>query len=36
MVIVVVGNRSAIEKDLATLGYEIVHLDAAGNILVDA
>ena len=36
MVIVVVGDRSAIEKDLATLGYEIVHLDAAGNILVDA
>lgn len=31
MAIVVVGNRAAIEEELAGLGYEIVHLDAAGN-----
>ena len=36
MVIVVVGDRSAIEEELAALGYEIVHLDAAGNIVGDA
>lgn len=36
MVIVVVGNRAAIEEELAALGYEIVHLDAAGNVVDDA
>ena len=36
MVIVVVGDRSAIEEDLLALGHEIVHLDAAGNVLVEA
>ena len=36
MVIVVVGNRAAIEEDLAALGYEIVHLDAAGSVVDDA
>ena len=36
MVIVVVGDRSAIEKDLLALGHDIVHLDAAGNAVVDA
>ena len=36
MVIVVVGDRSAIEKDLQALGHEIVHLDAGGNVLVEA
>ena len=36
MVIVVVGDRSAIEEELLALGHEIVHLDAAGNVLVDA
>ena len=36
MVIVVVGDRDAIEADLAALGYDIVHLDAAGKVLADA
>ena len=36
MIIVVVGDRGAVEEDLAALGYEIVHLDAAGNVVVDA
>lgn len=36
MVIVVVGDESAIRPDLAELGYEIVRVDADGNVLVDA
>ena len=36
MVIVVVGDRNAIEEDLRALGHEIVHLDAAGNALAEA
>ena len=36
MVIVVVGDRGAIEEDLLALGHEIVHLDAAGNVIVEA
>ena len=36
MIIVVVGDQAVIEDELAALGYEIVHLDAAGNGLADA
>ena len=31
MIIVVVGDRSAVSQSLAKLGYEIVHLDADGD-----
>ena len=36
MIIVVVGDQAVIEDELVALGYEIVHLDAAGNGLADA
>ena len=36
MIIVVVGDRSAIEEDLQALGHDIVHLDPAGNVLAEA
>ena len=36
MVIVVVGDRSAVQPELEALGYEIVHLDADGNPLAMA
>ena len=36
MIIVVVGDQAVIEDELAALGYEIVHLDVAGNVLADA
>ena len=36
MIIVVVGDQAVIEDELATLGYEIVHLDAAGIGVADA
>ena len=31
LLIVVVGDRSTIEPDLAELGFEVVHVDEDGN-----